>query len=80
MYSQYDETYMYKKWSATKWVGNGNHEVSIGGTEAETCDLSLLQWLREVIKGCKRCLWRKNMAILVVIRGVKKQNCGELKL
>ena len=57
-----------KRTSATKWVGNRIHEVSIGGTEAETWDLSLLQWFRGVIKGCRRPLWRKNMAILVVIR------------
>ena len=57
-----------KRTSATKWVGNRIHEVLIGGTEAEKWDLSLLQWFRGVIKGCWWGLWRKNMAILVVMR------------
>ena len=57
-----------KQTSVTKWVGNRFHEVLIGGTEAEKWDLSLLQWFRGVIKGCWWGLWRKNMAILVVMR------------
>ena len=57
-----------KRTSATKWVGNRIHEVLIGGIETEKWDLSLLQWFRGVIKGCRWSLWRKNMAILVVVR------------
>ena len=60
--------YEKKQTSVTKWVGNRFHEVLIGGTEAAKWDLSLLQWFRGVIKGCWWGLWRKNMAILVVMR------------
>ena len=69
-----------KRTSATKWVGNRIHGVLIGETEAETWDLSLLQWFRGVIKGCRRPLWRKTMAVLMVMRGVKKTRSRNLVL
>ena len=37
---------------ATNWVGNRICELSIGATESEICDLSLLQWFWGVISGC----------------------------
>ena len=40
-----------KRTSATKWVGNRIHEVSIGGTGAEIGGLSLLQWFRGSSRG-----------------------------